>query len=53
MIKTLQALLRNEDGATLVEYALVVALVAVVCIIAVRALGTNTNKSLSTSAMSL
>jgi len=30
---------RGEDGATLVEYALLVALIAVVCIIAITFLG--------------
>lgn len=29
----------NEKGASLVEYALLVALIAIVCIVAVRALG--------------
>lgn len=30
---------KNEKGASLVEYALLVALIAIVCIVAVRALG--------------
>jgi pilus assembly protein Flp/PilA len=33
--------LRNEDGATAVEYGLLVALIAVVIIVAVQALGGN------------
>ncbi len=32
---------REEDGATAVEYALMVALIAVVIIVAVRAVGTS------------
>ena len=32
---------REEDGATAVEYSLMVALIAVVIIVAVRALGTS------------
>lgn len=32
---------RKEEGATMVEYGLMVALIAVVCIIAVTALGTS------------
>jgi pilus assembly protein Flp/PilA len=32
---------KNEKGASLVEYALLVALIAIVCIVAVRALGTS------------
>ncbi len=33
--------LRSEKGATAVEYGLMVALIAVVIIVAVRAIGTN------------
>ena len=32
---------KGEEGATMVEYGLMVALIAVVCIVAVTALGTN------------
>ncbi|MDP1792891.1 MAG: Flp family type IVb pilin [Acidimicrobiales bacterium] len=32
---------RTERGASLVEYVLLVSLIAVVCIIAIRALGTS------------
>jgi len=32
---------RNEEGASLVEYGLLVGFIAVVCIVAVTALGTN------------
>jgi pilus assembly protein Flp/PilA len=31
----------EEDGATMVEYGLMVALIAVVCLVAVTALGVN------------
>ena len=41
--------LRNESGATAIEYGLIVALIAVVIIGAVTALGTNLNSSLSTA----
>jgi len=34
--------LRNEDGPTAVEYAVMLALIIVVCIAAVTTLGTNT-----------
>ena len=38
----MQARFANTDrGASLVEYALLVALIAVVCIIAIQTLGTN------------
>lgn len=34
----------TERGASLVEYALLVALIAVVCIVAVQVLGTNASE---------
>ena len=37
--------LRCEEGPTAVEYAVMLALIIVVCIIAIAALGTNTNKT--------
>ena len=44
---------RTERGASLVEYALLVALIAVVCIIAVTVLGSNASKKFSNVASSL
>ena len=38
---TLNHWVRDEEGASLVEYVLLVALIAVVCIAAVTLLGTN------------
>ncbi len=38
---------RNEDGAALAEYALLVALIAVVCVVAVTALGTQISTAFS------
>ena len=35
------AFLRNEDGPTAVEYAVMLALIIVVCIAAISALGSN------------
>jgi pilus assembly protein Flp/PilA len=37
--------LKNEDGPTAVEYAVMLALIIVVCITAITALGTNANKT--------
>lgn len=34
---------RNDDAATMVEYALMLSLIAIVCIIAVTAIGNNAN----------
>ena len=39
---------REEGGATAVEYALMVALIAAVIIVAVTALGTNANQKFTT-----
>ena len=36
--------LKNEDGPTAVEYAVMLALIIVVCISAITALGSNSNK---------
>jgi len=35
--------IQNERGAALVEYALLLALIAVVCILAVKGIGTKAN----------
>ena len=44
---SLQRFLRNEDGPTAVEYAVMLALIVVVCITAITALGTNANNTFS------
>ena len=44
---------RTERGASLVEYALLVALIAVVCIAAVTILGTRTSDKFSAVGSSL
>ena len=41
------AFLRNEDGPTAVEYAVMLALIIVVCITAITTLGSNANKTFS------
>ena len=39
--------LNNEDGPTAVEYAVMLALIIVVCITAITALGSNANNTFS------
>ena len=39
--------LQNEDGPTAVEYAVMLALIIVVCITAITALGSNANNTFS------
>lgn len=53
MTKCLRLLLSDTSGGTLVEYALIIALVAAVAVLAVSKLGQNNSTILSTSAKSL
>ena len=46
----LQARCKTDRGASLVEYALLVALIAVVCIVAVTLIGRNASTKFSASA---
>lgn len=50
MIREVLAKVRNQEGATAVEYAIMVALIAAVIIVAVTALGNNVDQSLCTTA---
>jgi pilus assembly protein Flp/PilA len=43
----------DEQGASMVEYGLLVALIAVVCIVAVALIGTNLDKKFDTVGNSL
>ena len=49
MQQLLARLMRDESGATAIEYGLIVALIAVVIIGAVTTLGANLNATLSTA----
>ena len=40
--------LKREDGPTAVEYAVMLALIVVVCIAAITAIGSNSNRTFST-----
>ena len=42
------AFLKNEDGPTAVEYAVMLALIIVVCIVAISVLGSNANSTFTT-----
>jgi pilus assembly protein Flp/PilA len=53
MIKNLKAMIRDEEGATMVEYGLMLALIAVVCIAVVTTLGKNLSGLFSTVAATL
>ena len=43
LIKSLRARLTNDKGQDLLEYALLVALIAIVCFVAVQGTGTEVN----------
>ena len=45
--KTLVSFLKKEDGPTAVEYAVMLALIVVVCIAAITTLGSNANSTFS------
>lgn len=50
---TIRTFVRDEEGATAVEYALMVALIAVVIITAVTAIGTNANTKFNAAATAI
>jgi pilus assembly protein Flp/PilA len=50
---TLQNLSRDEDGATMVEYGLLVALIAMVALVGITLLGTNLQSLYTTVAGSV
>jgi pilus assembly protein Flp/PilA len=52
-LKLINAVRKDEEGAALVEYALLVGLIAVVCIVAVTQLGFAVSGKLSTACASL
>ena len=46
-LKNVVEFLKKEDGPTAVEYAVMLALIIVVCIAAITAIGTNANSTFS------
>ena len=46
-VSSLTHFVKNEDGPTAVEYAVMLALIIVVCITAITALGSNANNTFS------
>ncbi len=53
MDKLVKCFRRDEEGAALAEYGLLVALIAIVCVVAVTALGTNISVAFSEIASAL
>ena len=48
--KKMVSFIKKEDGPTAVEYAVMLALIVVVCVAAITTLGTNANATFSKSA---
>jgi pilus assembly protein Flp/PilA len=53
MLKKLSAMMKDEKGQALAEYGLILALIAVICIVALTALGTNVSAKLTEIATAL
>jgi pilus assembly protein Flp/PilA len=53
MLITLKSMIRDESGATMVEYGLLVGLIAIVALVAVQALGTHLSTLFSSVASSV
>lgn len=47
MFKKFQSMMKDEKGQALAEYGLILALIAVVCLVALGLLGTNVNATLA------
>jgi pilus assembly protein Flp/PilA len=50
-LRPITRFLQKEDGPTAVEYAVMLALIVVVCITAITALGSNANKTFNNVAL--
>jgi len=50
-VRSITRFLATEDGPTAVEYAVMLALIVVVCITAITALGSNANKTFNNVAL--
>jgi pilus assembly protein Flp/PilA len=53
LVQSVASFLKREDGPTAVEYAVMLALIIVVCITAITAIGTNANKTFNNVANNL
>ena len=49
-VEKLRRFLVSEDGPTAVEYAVMLALIVVVCLVAIRAVGTNASATFNSVA---
>jgi pilus assembly protein Flp/PilA len=52
-VQKVQRFLQSEDGPTAVEYAVMLALIVIVCLTAIQSIGTNANTTFQKVASSL
>jgi pilus assembly protein Flp/PilA len=52
-VRTIAAFLKSDEGATAVEYAVMLALIIVVCLASIQILGTNSNSAFNTVGKSI
>lgn len=52
-VQKLRRFLQSEDGPTAVEYAVMLALIVIVCLTAIQSVGTNANTTFNNVAGSL
>lgn len=53
LLKKLKQFLVSEDGPTAVEYAVMLALIIIVCLVSIQTLGTNTSTTFQNISNSL
>ncbi|MGD9722276.1 MAG: Flp family type IVb pilin [Pirellulales bacterium] len=53
LLKKMHRFLASEDGPTAVEYAVMLALIIIVCLIAIESVGTNTSQTFTNISNSL
>ena len=53
ILRTLRRFLMDQDGPTAVEYAVMLALIVIVCLSAIRTLGTNSKTTFTNVANSI
>ena len=53
VMRHVRQFLVNEDGPTAVEYAVMLALIIIVCLVSIQAIGTNANATFNSVANTL
>jgi pilus assembly protein Flp/PilA len=53
LLNSVKTFLKSEDGPTAVEYAVMLALIVIVCLTAIQAIGTNANVTFNSVATKL